>query len=93
MAVLDGFERRKAGLHEKGELLGIVAVGGNAGVGAECDPDAGSVHATSHVEHLWSGLARLGGLGRREECAGTFGLSRNEVAGQQGRDEIGAVLP
>ena len=40
----------------QGELLAVVAVGGDAGVGAEGDLHAGRVHAAEHVLHLRPGF-------------------------------------
>ena len=89
---LDGLQRSQAGADQEGELLGVVAVGGDAAVGAEGDFDAALVCAPRHLQHLRPRLQRLGGLGGSEEIVWPGGDARDEIARQQGRHKPGAVL-
>ena len=88
---LDGLQRRQAGPHQQGELLGVVAMGRDAGVGAEGDPDPARMGPAHHVQHLRPGLQGLGRLGRGEEIARPPGDPGDEIPRQQGRHQIGPL--
>ncbi len=90
---LDRLQRREACFHHQGELLRVVAMGRDAGVGAEGDLYAGLracgarmsiiLGPASRAFAIWAGCRKV---------PGSAASRSDEVAGEQGGDQVGAVL-